>query len=165
MSCSLKCLACKPSWIVTILHSDLLFYSPFSLIIVMNTGRIWKWERIQWRDKSDCWQLRVSTVSARHATGWRVVILTTWHLSVRHLAPVPHMVMVNNVTWHDDTRSCIHSTYHYPALNTQTICHDIAIITPMMENPNVGSHWVRNLIQSLRDRLHLVIRTMSFQYS
>ena len=59
------------------------------------------------------------------------------------------------------------STLHIitPALNTRSVCHDIAIITPVMENPGEGSHWVSNLIKSLIGKHHLLIWTMAFQYS
>ena len=58
------------------------------------------------------------------------------------------------------------STLHIinPALNTRSVCHDIAIITPVMENPSDGSHWVRNLIKSLIAKHHLLIWTMTFQF-
>ena len=113
--------------------------------------------RIQWRDKSYCGQLRVSTPQVGELQsywGWRVVILTTWPPSIRHLAPVPHMV--NIVTWHDDTRSCIHSTYHYTALNTRSICHDIAIITSVKDHPGSGISSLTGFILGLRSGPHSV---------
>jgi len=115
----------------------------------MNSERIWKWVRIQWRDKSDCWQPRVSTVHRLESFSvTRVGELWSWLPGSRVSAT---WLLSLIWSWWTLLLGMYHvSTLHIIIPRTQ---HPIYLSWHRHHNTGEGSHRVRNLIKSLTETI------------